>query len=192
MHHGADCRCASAPDSGRRRGTDCGFHCPVNQGGAGGGLCLRSASTGTSWSRPWPSVASAVFQLFPNERFSERIELEHAKKCRRKRQKGKPGRDSGEELLQAAMTRAREEDDYFPRAVPQDESMKVRQAEVWRGVFRGFSPIPSRETRGERGAVQNPSKNIFRVKLDGRPLLRSIKNQFLFFLADQSARSGPS
>ena len=58
-------------------------------------------------------MASAVFQLFLDERISERIELEHPKKCRRKRQKGKPGRDSGEELLQAAMTRAREEDDNF-------------------------------------------------------------------------------
>ena len=40
-------------------------------------LCFRSASTGTSWSRTWPSVASAVFQLFLDERISERIEPEH-------------------------------------------------------------------------------------------------------------------
>ena len=78
-----------------------------------------------------------MFQLFSIERISKRIEPEHPKKCRRrKRQRGKLGRDSGEELLQAAMTRAREEEDYFLRAVPQDASMKVRQAEVREGVFR--------------------------------------------------------
>ena len=74
---------------------------------------------------------SAVFQLFPNERLSERIEPEHPKKCcRRKQQQGKPGCDSREEFLEAAMTRASEEEDSFPWAVPQNESMKVRQAEV--------------------------------------------------------------
>ena len=41
---------------------------------------------------------------------------------------GKPGRDF-EELLEAAVARAREEEDEFLRAVPQDETMKERQAE---------------------------------------------------------------
>ena len=45
------------------------------------------------------------------------------KKCRRKRQQGKPGRDSEEELLEAAMTPARETEDGFFQAVPQDVTM---------------------------------------------------------------------
>ena len=64
-----------------------------------------------------------------------RLERIHEHKCRRrKRQKGKPGRDSEEELLEAAMARAPEEEDEFFQAVPQDETMKVRQAAVhlWR------------------------------------------------------------
>ena len=53
-------------------------------------------------------------------------------KCRRrKRQKGKLGRDSEEELLEAAMALALEEEGEFLQAVPEGETMKVRQAEVY-------------------------------------------------------------
>ena len=43
---------------------------------------------------------------------------------------GKPGRGSEEELLEATMARAREEEDEFLQAVPQDVTMNERQAEV--------------------------------------------------------------
>ena len=53
------------------------------------------------------------------------------KKCRhRKRQIGKPSRDNENELLEAATARARDEEDEFLQAVPQDETMKVRRTEV--------------------------------------------------------------
>ena len=42
---------------------------------------------------------------------------------------GIPGRDCEEELVEAAMARTREEDEFL-EAVPQDETLKVRQAEV--------------------------------------------------------------
>ena len=59
------------------------------------------------------------------------------KRCRRrKRQKGKPGPDFEEELLEAAMAWASEEEDEFLQAVPQGETMTERQAEVyfWRNA----------------------------------------------------------
>ena len=43
---------------------------------------------------------------------------------------GKLGLDSEEELLGAAMARAREEEDEFLQAVPQGETIKERQSEV--------------------------------------------------------------
>ena len=49
--------------------------------------------------------------------------------CRRKRQKGKFGLNCEDELLEAAMARARDEEDEFLQAVQQDETMKVRQTE---------------------------------------------------------------
>ena len=56
---------------------------------------------------------------------------EHRKKCRRQEgQKGKLARDPKEELIEAAMARAREEEEKFPQAVPPDDTIKERQAEV--------------------------------------------------------------
>ena len=46
--------------------------------------------------------------------------------------KGKPHRDSEEEVLEASTARAREEEDEFFQAVPQHEATKVRQADVYR------------------------------------------------------------
>ena len=43
---------------------------------------------------------------------------------------GKLGLDSEEELLGAAMARAREEEDEFLQAVPQGETIKERQSEL--------------------------------------------------------------
>ena len=57
--------------------------------------------------------------------------------------------------------------------------MKVRQAEVLKGVFRGFSPIPSRETRGEREAFQNSSKKHFSCQVR-RWALREINQETVF------------
>ena len=44
--------------------------------------------------------------------------------------KGNPCRHPEEELLEAAMARAREEEDEFLQTVSQDDTMKERQAEV--------------------------------------------------------------
>ena len=44
--------------------------------------------------------------------------------------KGNPCRHPEEELLEAAMARAREEKDEFLQTVAQDDTMKERQAEV--------------------------------------------------------------
>ena len=68
-------------------------------------LCFRSASTSTWWTRASQEVPSSEVA------------------------QGQPGRDSEEELLEAAMARARVEEDEFLQAVPQDETMKERQAE---------------------------------------------------------------
>ena len=65
-----------------------------------------------------------MFQALTQERIHE-----HIVDCR-KRQKGKPGPDSEEELLKAAMARAREEDEFL-QAVPEDETVKVRRSEVY-------------------------------------------------------------
>ena len=43
---------------------------------------------------------------------------------------GIPGRDCEDELVEAAMARTREEDEFL-EAVPQDETLKARQAEVY-------------------------------------------------------------
>ena len=51
----------------------------------------------------------------------------------RKRHKGKPGRDSEEELHEAAPAQAREEEDEFFQVVPQDETMKERHGEETSG-----------------------------------------------------------
>ena len=50
---------------------------------------------------------------------------------RRKRQQGKPGRDSEGQWLEAAMGREREKEDEFLQAVSQDETIKEWQAEVY-------------------------------------------------------------
>ena len=49
---------------------------------------------------------------------------------RLKQQQGKLGRDSEEEFLEAAMSRAPEVEDEFIQEVPQDETMKERHADV--------------------------------------------------------------
>ena len=66
-------------------------------------LCFRSASTSTSWHRPFQES--------------------------RKRKKGKFGRAA--ELLEAAMARAREEEDEFFQTVFQNETTKERHAKVY-------------------------------------------------------------
>ena len=67
------------------------------------------------------------------------------KKRRRKRQEGKPGRDSEEELLEAVTARVREQDEVL-RAVPKDETKKVRQAIVF---FRRHLEQLEKPTRNE-------------------------------------------
>ena len=72
-----------------------------------------------------------VFEAVVQERTHGHIADPSFPKChRRKRQEGKHGSDPEVDLLEAALTRAREMEDEFLQAVPQDEAMKERQAEV--------------------------------------------------------------
>ena len=111
--------------SGTARKADCGFSGAANQGQARGGLCLgASTSTSTSWSRQRTLRATDhndnrgyVSGSDSGAHPQARRGTEFPKKCSlRKRRKGKFGRDSGDELFEAAMARAREEENELLQA----------------------------------------------------------------------------
>ena len=127
-----DCRCASARVSGRNGGAGCGFQTPGKASGSGAHPRAHfGADTGilraTDHQENRGGVAGS--DSGAHSRGHGGTELPKTYR-RRKRQKGKPGRDS-EELLEAALARAREEEDEFFQAVPQDEGTRERQAEVY-------------------------------------------------------------
>ena len=120
-NHGIDS--ASASKAHSRAQADSGIPRATDEAGNRGGVAASvSDSSGNRG-----GVAASVSGAHPRAHRGPEI----PKKCRRrKRQKGKPGRDSEEELLEVAMARAREDEHEFLQAVPQDEATKVQQAEV--------------------------------------------------------------
>ena len=97
---------------------------------------MNSRARGADSGTPVPQVEAKiaeVFQVLSQEPIHSRIVdpcFPRSAVVVKATKKGNPCRHPEEELLEAAMARAREEEHEFLQTVPQDDTMKERQAEV--------------------------------------------------------------
>ena len=119
---GGDSASAPALHSITARGADYGFRSTANQGGARHSSCRRRRRNSRRCCQGL--IHERNHDHIVDQSFPRSVGVG-------KWQKGKPGRDCEEELLASAMALAREEEDEFLQAVPQDEIMKEWQAKVF-------------------------------------------------------------